>query len=65
MGGQLLDLDFGSNEDIESWDVGGRHLGSHGIQRGLCGDDEEEYKLADFWTATQCAVDFLCTCPHK
>ena len=29
-------------------DVGGRHLGNHGIQCGLHEDDEEEYGLDDF-----------------
>ena len=50
--GQLDDLDFGLSEDMKSLDVGGRHLGSHGIQHGLYEDDEEEYKFDDFWTTT-------------
>ena len=31
VGGQPDDLDFGSSEDMEAFDVGGRHLSSHGI----------------------------------
>ena len=34
VGGQLDDLEFGLNEDMEALDVGGRHLGCHGIQHG-------------------------------
>ena len=48
--GQPDNLDFGLSEDMEALDVGGRHLGSQGIQRGLYEDDEEEYELDDFWT---------------
>ena len=28
------------------------HVGSHGIQYGLYEDDEEDYKVDDFWTST-------------
>ena len=49
-GGQLDDLDFGLGKDIEALDVGGRHLGSQGIQCRVYEDEEEEYKLEDFWT---------------
>jgi hypothetical protein len=35
VGGQLDDLDFGLNEDMEALNVGGRHLGSQDIQHGL------------------------------
>ena len=52
MGGQLDNLDFGLREDMKVLDVGGKHLGNHDIQRGLHEDDEEEYKLDDFWTTT-------------
>ena len=48
--GQPDDLDFGLSEDMEALDVGGRHLGSQGTQRGFYEDDEEEYELDDFWT---------------
>jgi hypothetical protein len=36
------------SEAMEAFDVGGRHLSSHGIQHGLYKDDEEEYNLDDF-----------------
>ena len=48
VGGQLDDLDFGLSEAKEALDVGGRHLGSHGIQCGLYEDDEEEPNLMIF-----------------
>ena len=35
VGGQLGDLDLGITKDMEGLDVGERHLGNHGIQRGL------------------------------
>ena len=35
---------------METLDEGGRHLGNQGIQCKLYEDDEEEYKLDDFWT---------------
>ena len=35
MGGQLDDLHFGLSEDMESLDVGGRHLGSQGIPTNM------------------------------
>ena len=31
VGGQPDDLDVGLSDDIEALDVGGRHLGNHGI----------------------------------
>ena len=43
------DLDFELSEDMKALDGGGRHLGNHSIQHGLCEDDEEEYELDDFW----------------
>ena len=52
VGGQLDDLDFGVSEDMEALNVGGGHLGSRGIQRGLYEDDEEEYVLAGFGMTT-------------
>ena len=39
--GQPNDLDFGFSEIMEALDVGGRHLGSKGIQCGLYEDDEK------------------------
>ena len=45
----LDDLDFELSEDMKALDGGGRHLGNHSIQHGLCEDDEEEYELDDFW----------------
>ena len=45
MGGQLDDLDFGLSEAIENLNLGGMHLGSHGIHCGLYKDDDEESKL--------------------
>jgi hypothetical protein len=33
---------------MEALDVGGRHLGSHGIRCGLYEDDEEESNLMIF-----------------
>jgi len=50
VGGQPYDLDFGLSEDMEALDVRGKHLGSQGIDRGLYGDDEEEYKFDDLRT---------------
>ena len=47
LSGQPNDLDFGLSETMEALDVGGRHLGSQGIQCGFYEDDEEEYKLDD------------------
>ena len=44
---------------MKAWD-GGRHLDSQGIQCGVYQDDEEEYKLNDFWMTLVCAVDPLC-----
>ena len=52
VGGQPNILDFGLSEDVEALDLGGRHLGSQGNQRGLYEDDEEEHELDDFWTTT-------------
>jgi hypothetical protein len=46
-GCQLDDLDFGLSEDMRALD-GGRHLGNHSIQHGLC-EDDEEYELDNFW----------------
>jgi hypothetical protein len=34
---------------MKALDVGGRHLGSQSIQRGLYENDIEEYKIV-FWT---------------
>ena len=48
VGRQSYVVDFVLSEDMEAFDVGGRHLGSHGIQLGLYEDDEEEYNLDDF-----------------
>ena len=48
-GGQPNNLDFGLSEDMQALDLGGRHLGSQGIQLGLFEDDKEEYELDDFW----------------
>ena len=54
VGGQPDDLDFGLSEAMEALDVGGRHLGSQGIQCGLYEDDEEldEFRMTVFvqWT---------------
>jgi hypothetical protein len=48
VGGQLDGLGFGlSEEDMEALDVGGRHLGSHEIQRGVYEGDEDKYKIDD------------------
>jgi hypothetical protein len=48
--GQSDDLESELSEDMKSLDVGGRHLGNESIQHGLYKDDEEEYKVDDFWT---------------
>ena len=40
VGGQPNDLDFGLSEDMETLDVGGRHLSSQDIQHGLYVNDE-------------------------
>ena len=50
VGGQSDDLEFELSEGMNSLDVGGRHLGNENIQHGLYEDDEEEYKVDDFWT---------------
>ena len=52
VGGPPDNLDFRLSEDMEALDVGGRHLGNQGIQCGLYGDDEEQYKLDFFWMET-------------
>jgi hypothetical protein len=51
VGGQPYDFGFGLSEDMEVFNVGGRHLGIHGIQHGIY-EDAEEYKLDDFWMST-------------
>ena len=57
--------DFGLSEDMEALDIGGRHLGSHGIQHGLYEDNEEEYKLDDFLgDNVVCGGHLVCMCPH-
>lgn len=40
------------SEDMEALDVGGRHLGSYGIQHGHHENDEEVHKFHDFWMTT-------------
>jgi hypothetical protein len=57
VGGPPDYLDFWLSEDMEALDVGGRHLGSQGIQCGLYEDDEEEYKLEFFLDGNNFAVD--------
>ena len=52
MGGQPNNIDFGLSEDIEALDLGGRCLGSQGIQCGLYEDDEGEHELDDFLMTT-------------
>jgi hypothetical protein len=51
---------------MEALDVRGRHLGSQGIDRGLYGDDEEEYKFDDLRTTivVWCGL-LVCMCMHK
>lgn len=46
--GNWIILIFGVSEATETLDVGGRHLGNHGIQCGLYEDDEEESNLLIF-----------------
>ena len=50
MGGQPHNPDFGFTVVMEALDLGGRHLSSQGIQRGLYEDDEEECDLDGFWS---------------
>ena len=64
MGGQLDDIDFGLSENTEALDVGGRHLGNHGIHYGLYEDDEEEHDFDDFWMIATVHGLLGCLCPH-
>lgn len=59
MGVPPYDLDFGLCEDMKVVNVGGRHLGNHGIQHELYEDDDE------FWTTKLCSGLLMCMCPHK
>ena len=57
--GQSLDLDFQFSEAMEALDVGGTHLGSHGIQCGLHEDDDISSNFMIFYD-NSCAVDSWC-----
>ena len=41
---------------MEALNIGGRHLGNVGIQRGLDEDVEEEYKLGVFSDDNNCVA---------
>ena len=65
VGGQLDDLDFGLNEDMEALNVGGRHLGSQDIQHGFTKTVKKVTNLMIFGRQQLCNGLLVCMCPHK